>query len=102
MILGWVRQWMNEQAFRRDVVEDQGKLMARIQNLEKHLGTLADNDKRQTESITEAATQINENVKHLRQLYSKVHTHDENPVEEVSGNEVESGVDKQASGNVSP
>jgi phenylalanyl-tRNA synthetase alpha subunit len=90
MIMGWIRQWMNEQAFRRDVVETHHNQLKRIQALEGLVSNSNTEIRTLRRELADAAQQVNENVAHLRQLYSKAHTHAESPVEEASGNQVES------------
>jgi predicted lipid-binding transport protein (Tim44 family) len=102
MIMGWVRQWMDEQAFRREVVETFQEQLKRILQLES-IVTKSNTEIRTLRSeLAEVTQQVNENVAHLRQLYSKAHTHVESPVEEASGNEVEGDSDNEATGNVDP
>lgn len=102
MIMGWIKQWMNEQAFRRDVVETHKNQLSRIQQLENLVSNLNTETRTLRRELAEAAQQVNENVAHLRQLYSKAHTHAESPVEEASRNEVESDSDNEVGGAVDP
>lgn len=102
MIMGWVRQWMDEQAFRREVVETFQEQLKRILQLEDIVNNSNTEIRTLRRELAEVTQQVNENVAHLRQLYSKAHTHVESPVEEVSGNEVETDSDNEATGNVDP
>jgi uncharacterized coiled-coil protein SlyX len=87
-MIGLIRQLMNEQAFRREVVNTHKEQISRIRGIENIVSMQMSEIRKLQEDQAELIQQSNENVKHLRLLYSKVHDHDPK-TKEITGNEVE-------------
>lgn len=87
-MIGFIRQLMNEQAFRREVVNTHKEQLGRIRGIENIVSTQMGEIRKLQDDQAELIQQNNENVKHLRLLYSKVHDHDPK-AEAITGNEVE-------------